>query len=78
MERFTGLAARDVLGRSALQVFPELKEQGIAILVVEQFAETALGIADFAAIMAHGRITRVGYPEQVAGELSSAYLGGAA
>jgi branched-chain amino acid transport system ATP-binding protein len=55
-----------------------LKEQGIAILVVEQFAETALGIADFAAIMAHGRITTIGYPDDIAGQLSNAYLGGAA
>jgi branched-chain amino acid transport system ATP-binding protein len=55
-----------------------LKEQGIAILVVEQFAETALGIADYAAIMAHGRITAIGYPDEIAGALSNAYLGGAA
>jgi diguanylate cyclase (GGDEF)-like protein/PAS domain S-box-containing protein len=38
MERFTGLAARDVLGRSALQVFPELKEQGIAGLLERALA----------------------------------------
>jgi len=55
-----------------------LKEQGIAILLVEQFAETALRVADFAAIMAHGRIDRVGLPDEVADELSSAYLGGVA
>ena len=55
-----------------------LKDQGIAILIIEQFAETALRVADFAAVMAHGRITAVGLPDQIAGQLSSAYLGGAA
>ena len=55
-----------------------LKEQGIAILLVEQFADTALRVADFAAIMAHGRIARVGLPGEIANELSSAYLGGVA
>ena len=55
-----------------------LKDQGIAILIIEQFAETALRVSDFAAVMAHGRITAIGLPDQIAGQLSSAYLGGAA
>ena len=55
-----------------------LKEQGIAMLIVEQFAETALGVADFAAIMAHGTIQQVGLADEIAGELASAYLGGVA
>ena len=69
----THLIVRELYENVAL-----LKEQGIAILVVEQFAETALGIADYAAIMAHGRITAIGYPDEIAGALSNAYLGGAA
>jgi branched-chain amino acid transport system ATP-binding protein len=55
-----------------------LKADGIAILVVEQFAETALRVADVAAIMGHGRITAVGPPVTIAEQLSSSYLGGAA
>ena len=55
-----------------------LKEQGIAMLIVEQFAETALGVADFAAIMNHGVIQAVGLAEEIAGELAGAYLGGVA
>ncbi|MCU1373064.1 MAG: transporter related [Actinomycetia bacterium] len=55
-----------------------LKELGIAMLIVEQFAETALAVADFAAIMAHGRIQAVGLPDEIAGELAGAYLGGVA
>jgi diguanylate cyclase (GGDEF)-like protein/PAS domain S-box-containing protein len=38
MERFTGFTVRDVLGHSALQLFPRLREQGIADLL-----ERALG-----------------------------------
>ncbi len=52
-----------------------LSEQGVSILVVEQFARTVLGIADWAAIMLHGRITRVGRPAELESELSTAYLG---
>jgi branched-chain amino acid transport system ATP-binding protein len=55
-----------------------LKSLGLAILVVEQFAETALRVADRAAIMAHGRIQAIGEPDEIAAMLSSAYLGGAA
>jgi branched-chain amino acid transport system ATP-binding protein len=49
--------------------------QGVSILVVEQFARTVLGVADFAAIMAHGRSTSLGSPSEIEAELSSAYLG---
>ena len=55
-----------------------LKEQGIAILVAEQFAETALKVADVAAIMGHGRIQEIGPPAEIAERLSGSYLGGAA
>ena len=50
-------------------------EQGVSILVVEQFARTVLGVADLAAIMANGRVTAVGPPSEIEAELSSAYLG---
>ena len=53
----------------------QLAAEGISILVVEQFARTALAIADYAAIMVHGRITRVGQPQDVTDEVSAAYLG---
>ncbi|MCW2601198.1 MAG: amino acid/amide transporter ATP-binding protein 2, family [Frankiales bacterium] len=52
--------------------------EGIAILVVEQFARTALAVADHAAILIQGRITRAGTPAEVEEHLSEAYLGGAA
>ena len=56
----------------------QLAAQGISILVVEQFARTALAISHYAAIMVQGRITRVGQPQDIDAEVSDAYLGGAA
>ena len=52
-------------------------ESGDFVLVVEQFAHEVLGVADRAAIMVHGRITRTGAPEEIAEELAAAYLAGA-
>ena len=60
------------------EIVRQLRDEGISILVVEQFAQTALAVADYAAVMAHGQIMRVGEPQDIADELSAAYLGGAA
>jgi branched-chain amino acid transport system ATP-binding protein len=54
----------------------ELAREGLSILVAEQFARTVLPIAHSAAIMLHGRIVRVGRPEEIEQELSTHYLGG--
>jgi branched-chain amino acid transport system ATP-binding protein len=56
----------------------QLAEEGITILLVEQFANTALRVADFAAVMSQGRIVAVGEPQDLAEQVSEAYLGGAA
>ncbi len=58
------------------EIVRQIAQTGVSILVVEQFARTVLGVADLAAIMLHGRITRVGSPEELEDELSAAYLGG--
>jgi branched-chain amino acid transport system ATP-binding protein len=60
------------------EIVGQLAAQGISILVVEQFARTALAIADRAAIMIHGRVTKVGTPDELGDEVSAAYLGTAA
>ncbi|MBV8560786.1 MAG: ATP-binding cassette domain-containing protein, partial [Acidimicrobiia bacterium] len=52
-----------------------LKEQGIAILLVEQFVQTALSVADFAAVMSQGRIYRMGETSDVTDAVSHAYMG---
>ena len=48
---------------------------GVSVLVVEQFARVALGVADYAALLGNGRVTAVGQPADVEEQLSAAYLG---
>ncbi len=47
---------------------------GVTVVLVEQFAETALGVADRAAIMLHGRIAHEGTPQEMADAAQGAYL----
>jgi branched-chain amino acid transport system ATP-binding protein len=75
--------ARGLATDPALLLLEELYEivaqvagQGTSILVVEQFASTVLGVADYAAIMVHGRIAKAGRPDELEEVLSTAYLGG--
>ena len=56
----------------------QLADEGISILLVEQFARTALAVADYAAVLTQGRVAMVGQPADVADFVSVAYLGGAA
>jgi branched-chain amino acid transport system ATP-binding protein len=60
------------------ELVKQLRDEGISILVVEQFAQTALSIADYAAVIAHGQIISVGQPKDILDDVSAAYLGGAA
>lgn len=53
-----------------------ITETGVAILVVEQFASFVLGVADQVAVMINGEIRAAGRPEDMAGQLQGAYLGG--
>lgn len=53
----------------------DLARTGMSILIVEQFAQTVLGVCDVASVMVHGRITRIGSPHEVADDLAHAYLG---
>ena len=48
--------------------------RGITVILVEQFAETALGIAGRAAIMLHGSIAHEGTPAEMADAAETAYL----
>ncbi len=59
-------------------VVAQLAQEGISILLVEQFAKTALAVSDYAAVMTGGRIAMVGQPADVADFVNEAYLGGAA
>jgi branched-chain amino acid transport system ATP-binding protein len=68
-----GLAPRIVSG--LYEHVAKLKEQGLAILLVEQFVQMALGVADFAAVMSQGRIYRMGEAADVTEAVSAAYMG---
>ncbi|MEU6200340.1 ABC transporter ATP-binding protein [Streptomyces sp. NPDC047061] len=53
-----------------------IARQGVAVLVVEQFAAAVLKIADHAAVLVRGRIQWQGHPDSsLQAELSSYYLG---
>lgn len=58
------------------ELVADIARSGVSILLVEQFAHSALGVADLAAIMVHGQIRAVGAPDMIESELSDAYLGG--
>ena len=52
-----------VVGRLYEQV-AEIARQGVAVLVVEQFAAAVLGIADHAAVLVRGRVGKAGPPRR--------------
>ena len=56
----------------------QIAEDGVSILVVEQFASAALRVADYAAVMHGGRIVATGEPGEIEHRLSELYFGGAA
>lgn len=57
------------------EIVAEIAKTGVSILVIEQFARTVLGVADYAAIMLHGKISAVGEPADIVDELEAAYMG---
>ena len=57
-------------------VVAQLAEEGITILLVEQFVQTAMHVATRAAIVVHGRVERVGEPAEIAEAAMAAYLSG--
>jgi branched-chain amino acid transport system ATP-binding protein len=55
-----------------------IAQSGVSIVVVEQFARTALRIADYAAVMAGGRVVAAGEPSEIEKLMADVMLGGAA
>jgi branched-chain amino acid transport system ATP-binding protein len=49
--------------------------EGLTIVMVEQFVQTALAIADEAAIMVNGELVKRGKPADIRSEVVGAYLG---
>ena len=68
----TGLAPK--LVADIYQLVAQLAQRGCAIVVVEQFAEAALSVADSAAVMIQGRIEMQGSPDEVREVLGDLYL----
>jgi branched-chain amino acid transport system ATP-binding protein len=64
------------------QLFEALRQRaaaGVSLLLVEQYVEAALELADYVYVMDKGRHCRCGEPSDMRhGSLASAYLGGAA
>lgn len=56
----------------------EIAESGVSIVVVEQFASSALRVSDYAAVMHGGRIVETGEPGEISEKLNELYFGGAA
>jgi energy-coupling factor transporter ATP-binding protein EcfA2 len=61
------------------ELVAQVAREGVAVLVVEQFASAVLGISDHAAVMVNGRIALAGPPgDGFVEQLSALYLGGGA
>ena len=64
-----------VVGRLYDEV-AEIARSGVAVLVVEQFANAVLDFADHAAVLVRGRIQKQGHPDSgLRSELAALYLG---
>jgi ABC-type branched-subunit amino acid transport system ATPase component len=66
-----------VIVQEVFATIRKLKEAGITLLLVEQFAKSALEVADYAYVMEHGYIVIEGTPEELAKDerVLAAYLG---
>jgi branched-chain amino acid transport system ATP-binding protein len=56
----------------------QIADSGVSILCIEQFARTALRVADYAAVMSGGRVVATGEPAEILRTMSDVILGGAA
>lgn len=66
-----------VIVQEVFSTIRRLKEAGITLLLVEQFAKSALEVADYAYVMEHGRIAIEGTPAELHKNerVLAAYLG---
>ena len=64
-----------IVVESLYNVVRQLADEGVTIIVVEQFAEYALDVAEHAAVMAGGRIVHEGPAGEVGARLHDLYLG---
>jgi branched-chain amino acid transport system ATP-binding protein len=74
-EMSMGLAPQVVA--ELFRVVATLREQGIAVVMVEQFVGQALALADRVVVLEQGRVVAAGAPAQLSeDDVAAAYLGG--
>jgi branched-chain amino acid transport system ATP-binding protein len=61
--------------QSLYEEVARIAADGVAILVVEQFARVALEVADHATVLVGGRVVASGTPAELEGSLTELYLG---
>jgi len=68
-----------ILVDEVFRIIARLKEQGVTMLLVEQFAAAALAVADYGYVLENGRISVHGPAEKLRNDpaVRAAYLGGA-
>ncbi|MFL5406171.1 MAG: ABC transporter ATP-binding protein [Myxococcales bacterium] len=66
-----------VIVQEVFRTIKRLKQEGMTMLLVEQFAKTALSVADYVYVMERGRIALEGKPEELRRDerMLAAYLG---
>jgi branched-chain amino acid transport system ATP-binding protein len=68
-----------ILVEEVFRIISRLKERGVTMLLVEQFAAAALNVADYGYVLENGRISVHGPAEGLKNDpaVKAAYLGGA-
>ncbi len=71
------LGLAPIIVDQVMDVILKLRDQGVAIVLVEQLVERALEVADLAYVLQNGRIIGSGRPEELQGSelIKHAYLG---
>lgn len=66
-----------ILVEEVFRIIARLKEQGVTMLLVEQFAAAALNVADYGYVMENGHVTAHGAAEKLKDDpmVKAAYLG---
>jgi branched-chain amino acid transport system ATP-binding protein len=60
------------------ELVAQIAAEGVAVILAEQFAAAALGVATHVAVVVQGRIVAAGTPDELPSDLADTYLGGAA
>jgi branched-chain amino acid transport system ATP-binding protein len=60
------------------ELVAQIATEGVAVILAEQFAATALGVSTHVAVVVQGKIVASGTPDELPADLTDAYLGGVA